>query len=181
MSIIVFDTETTGLLAPIAAGHTMQPHMIELCAIKLDRNLEPIDGLQFYCRPPIEIPEQAIKVHGITNEMIAQYQPFAFYYSVVCNFFLGSTHLVGHNLMFDKMILYWELVRMDKQLCFPWSPGAVCTAEVSQQMKGYRMHLGDLFVETTGKSIHDAHTATGDVEMTVEIFRALVKQERIQL
>jgi DNA polymerase III subunit epsilon len=127
MNIIVFDTETTGLLAPIAAGQEYQPHLVEFYGIRMTDKFELREQLTFRCRPPIE----AVKVHGITDEMVADQASFVQLLPEITHFFLGSHIAVGHNLMYDKMVLYWELVRIGKTLNFPWSPGAICTSEVS--------------------------------------------------
>lgn len=181
MTIIVFDTETTGLLAPIAAGQEYQPHLIDLYAIKLSDNLELIDTFTIRCRPPIEIPDEAIKVHGITNDDIKDAGPFSSVYLAISNFFLGSDYLVGHNLMYDKMVLYWELFRLGKVMNFPWSIRGICTAEASSQHLGYRLNLTDLHMKLFSESFTGAHSASSDCEITAKCFIEMVNREMIVL
>lgn len=179
--IIVFDTETTGLLAPIAAGQEHQPHLVELAAIKLNDQLEMIDTLILRCRPPIDIPEDAIKIHGISNENVADCQSFVQVLPRITEFFLGSRYLVGHNLMYDKNVLYWELVRLGKVMQFPWAPGAICTVEVCQQYFGHRLNLMDLHIQLFSQSFAGAHSASVDCDVTMRCFVEMVRKEMIAL
>ncbi len=181
MSIIVFDTETTSLLAPEIAGQAAQPHLVEFAGIKLEEQLAVVDKLTFIVKPPVDIPEDATKVHGYTNDTVANEKPFAAYWKRLANWFVGATHCVGHNLLYDKNVIQWELTRIGKQMNFPWPPGAICTVEEIQKIKGYRMTLTDLYVELMGSTFADAHSATADVQATSEVFRAMVTKGMIKL
>ena len=179
MTTIVFDTETTGLLVASAASIEHQPHLVELHAIKLNNDLNYVDQILVRCKPPILIPDEAIKVHGITNQMVADEKPFAAVYPGIANFFLGSDTLVGHNLLFDKYVLWWELVRLGKQLNFPWSIRGICTAEVSSQYFGHRLNLQDLHIHLFGGGFADAHSAQVDCAMTAKCFTEMHKRKMV--
>src|SRR4029078_5394991 len=153
MSIIVWDTETTGLLAVSGADIKHQPHLIDLYAIKLTDDLVRFNTFHVRCKPPIPIPLDATKVHGITDHDVVECHSFAGVYPAIAEFFLGSRVLVGHNLLYDKMVLYYELMRIGKNLNFPWATGGVCTAEVSSQYHGYRMNLTDLHISLFGGGV----------------------------
>jgi DNA polymerase III epsilon subunit-like protein len=183
MSIVIFDTETTGLLAPIAAGHEYQPHLVELSAIKLSmvNDFEVLDRLYLRCKPPIEIPLEAIRVHHITNEDVVDCKPFEYYFNEIADFFTGSRILVGHNLLYDKNVIWWELVRMGKTMNFPWSIRGICTAETSMQYKGFRNNLTDLHTDLFGVGYELAHTAVVDCEVTMKCFVEMVKRGMIVL
>lgn len=181
MSIIVFDTETTGLLAPYAAGQDFQPYLVELYAIKLSDDLERISSYTFRCKPPIEIPNEAINVHGITNADVKDCPPFVHFFLPLADYFLGSTTIVGHNLLYDKTVLYWELFRLGKTLSFPWSIRGICTAETTQQQLGHRLNLADLHMKLFGGPFSGAHSASIDCEITAKCFIEMVKQEMIVL
>jgi DNA polymerase-3 subunit epsilon len=179
MSIIVWDSETTGLLAVSAADIIHQPYLIELVAMKLNDDLVMVDKLHVRCKPPIKIPDEAIRVHGITDEMIKDEGPFSSVYLEIANFFLGCNMLVGHNLLYDKMVLYYELVRIGKQLNFPWSIRGVDTAEVSAQYYGHRKNLLDLYVHLFGVGFADAHSANADCARTMDCFIEMNRREMI--
>jgi len=181
MSIIVFDTETTSLLAPEIAGADAQPHLVEFAGVKINHQLQTIDQLNFMVKPRVPIPEDATKVHGYTDETVKGMKPFAAHWRILADWFLGATHCVGHNLQYDKLVLSWELIRIGKQLNFPWPPGAICTVEEIQKLKGYRMSLSDLYVELMGESFHNAHSAVADVQATAKVFIKMVEKEMIKL
>jgi DNA polymerase III subunit epsilon len=181
MNIIVFDTETTGLLAPSAAGQEHQPYLVEFFGIKLNKNFTILETLTFRCLPPIMIPEEAIKIHGITNEAVANCERFSAHYLKLARFFLGTEIAVGHNLMYDTMIIYWELYRMGKIMNFPWPIRPICTAEISSQQKGYRQNLTDLHTELFGVGFEGSHSASVDCETTAKCFIEMVERGMITL
>jgi DNA polymerase-3 subunit epsilon len=179
MSIIVWDTETTGLLVPEISGLDKQPYIIELYAIKLDDDLNVCEHLQLWCKPSISIPDEVSNIHGYTNEFVKDKKPFIGVWREFAEFVLGARSMVGHNLQFDKQVLYYELQRINKHLNFPWPPGAVCTVEEIQKQKGYRMNLNDLHAELFGRGIEGAHHGAADVEATVNVYKEMVKREWI--
>ena len=181
MSIIVFDCETTGLLAPIAAGVEHQPHLIDFYGIKLNSDLEAIEGFNFRCNPGISIPSEATKVHGISDADVVSCKPFARWFPLLAEFFTGSRVLVGHNLLYDKSVLYWELVRMGKALSFPWGIRGIDTAESIQQYLGHRVNLTDLHTYLFGSGFSGAHSADADCTITTMCFREMVKKGMIVL
>jgi DNA polymerase-3 subunit alpha len=179
MTIIVFDTETSGLLMPEAAGVEQMPYLLELSAIKLDMKLNEIDKLHMRFKPPIKIPPEATKIHGITDSMVSGCSPFIQSLGKINHFFIGSKFLVGQNLMFDKSVLYWELVRVGKHMSFPFAPGAVCTIEVSLQQFGERYNLQDLYFYMFMENFVGAHSADVDCEITRRCFVEMVKRNWI--
>jgi len=169
------------LLAPGAASQEHQPYLVELFAIKLHSGLlNRIGDLHIRCKPPIDMPEQAIKIHGITDADVKAEPSFISIYDKLYDFFSGAEIFVCHNVGFDKMVLYWELYRRGKVLNFPWAKRDICTVEISQQMKGYRMTLVDLYIELFGEGFTGAHSASVDCEMTMKCFVELVRRELIK-
>jgi len=179
MSLICFDCETTGLLAVSAADIKHKPHMIDLYAIKLTDDLVRFNTFHVRCKPPIPIPLDATKVHGITDHDVVECHSFAGVYPAIAEFFLGSRVLVGHNLLYDKMVLYYELMRIGKNLNFPWATGGICTAEVSSQYHGYRMNLTDLHISLFGEGFAGAHSASSDCEITLKCFVEMKRREMV--
>lgn len=105
MREIVFDTETTGF-DPFSGDR-----VIEIgCVVMVNKVVQPGPENQFhvYLNPRREVPESAVKVHGITTEML---QDKPFFEDVMDDFldFVGSDVLVAHNAEFDKKFINWEL------------------------------------------------------------------------
>jgi DNA polymerase-3 subunit epsilon len=107
MRQIVLDTETTGI--DPAQGH----RVIEIGAVELiDRKLT---GNHFheYIQPERDIPQEAIEIHGITPEFLADKPVFAAIGPAFLEF-IGTAELVIHNAPFDLGFLNTELRRMNQ-------------------------------------------------------------------
>ena len=87
----VIDTETTGL-------HCGQNQIVELTAIRF-RDWKPVEIFTTLVNPGKPIPEDATRIHGITDEMVEDAPKIA---EVIKDFdsFLGSDNLLGHNTSF---------------------------------------------------------------------------------
>lgn len=170
MSYIVFDTETTSLLSLEAAGQEAQPEIIELAAIRMDESFAITNIFHTRCKPRGNIHVNASRVHGITNEDLKDEKPFVTYYRQLAEFFLGAKYFVGHNSMFDKSVLAWELQRIHKHYNFPWPMFDICTMTTLEQMKGYRLSLANAYVEMLGETFVDAHSALADCQATARLF-----------
>lgn len=181
MSIIVFDTENTSLLAAEIGGQENQPHMIELAAIKFDDKYYYEDQLHIIMRPRISIPEETTKINGYTNENVADKKPFIAHWKDIANFWRGSRVIVGHNVMYDKTVLYWELFRIGKHLNFPWASFDICTADSTQKWLGHRLSLSDLYFRLFNENFSDAHKAVSDAKATSLVFKKMVDDDIIQI
>ena len=99
---VVLDTETTGLEP--SEGH----RIIEIgCVEMLGRRVTTNDYHQ-YLQPDREIDEEAIKVHGITLEFLADKPRFANVLDVFMAYIKGA-ELIIHNAPFDIGFLNHEL------------------------------------------------------------------------
>ena len=65
MREIVLDTETTGL--DPSDGH----RIIELCCLELDNHLPTGRVYHTLIQPERDIPEESVRVHGLTAEKLA--------------------------------------------------------------------------------------------------------------
>ena len=102
---VLFDTETTGL--EWALGH----RVIEVAALELVNDLPT--GQQFYALldPERDIPDDAIRIHGITPTHVAGKPFFAAVVEELLAFF-GDGPLIAHNAPFDFGFLNAELARL---------------------------------------------------------------------
>ncbi len=182
--MIVFDTETTGLIKNSLQPLAQQPRIIEVAAIRLrPETMEEVGRITFRCNPQgMAIDPDAEKGHGISAEMLKAEPPFIANLGKLADFFLGARTLVAHNLPFDRDMLMMELERLDARCRFPWPPVHLCTVEATMGLKGYRLNLAALYEHVTGAKMSDkyrAHRAIDDVEALVEIVRALKQEDMI--
>lgn len=175
--MILFDTETTGLVGPATLPLNKQPEIIEFAAIKLhDDTLEEEDRMEFLCKPAnLPLPDKITEITGIKTKDLEDKEPFAAHLKPLCQFFLGQRTIVAHNLKFDVDMLSLELRRLGALHRFPWPYLHICTVERSKKIKGRRMRMGELYTHLTGKEIEGWHRAMADVESLCEIVRELKK------
>ena len=101
---IVLDTETTGLSAE-GGDRIIEIGCVELLARKLTGN-----NLHFYLNPERNSHEDALKVHGISNEFLRDKPKFAAVADELLDYLAGA-ELIIHNAAFDLGFLDSELSR----------------------------------------------------------------------
>jgi DNA polymerase III subunit epsilon len=107
MREIVLDTETTGL--DPGEGH----RIVEIACIELVHHLPTGRKFHRYVNPERDMPEEALAVHGITADFLANQVPFAAIADELLTF-IGSDRLVIHNAEFDLVFLNAELARLQR-------------------------------------------------------------------
>jgi len=178
--VIVFDTETSGLIGPQNAPLDTQPEIIEFAAIKLDDHfLEEQGRLTFLCKPSREIVPKITEITGLTNEDLKGQPSFARKLPLVEDFFRGERFCAAHNCGYDIGMMELELRRLNRVRRFPWPTEQLCTVELTTDIKGYRLKLGQLYEIAMGKPMAEAHRAMVDVEHLVEVVRWLRAQGKI--
>ena len=102
MREVVFDTETTGL-DPYAGDR-----VIEIGCVEVINKIKTGNTFHVYINPEREIPEEAVKVHGLTYERLKNEPKFA---EIAGKFleFVGNDKLVAHNAEFDMKFVNAEL------------------------------------------------------------------------
>src|SRR5476651_2016514 len=107
MREIVLDTETTGL--DPSDGH----RIIEIGCVELINHLPTGSTYQCYLNPERDIPLDSQRVHGITDEFVADKPVFAAAVEELL-VFLSDSPLIIHNAGFDLKFLNAELVRLGR-------------------------------------------------------------------
>lgn len=101
---IILDTETTGI--DPEAGH----NVIEIGCVEMIRRKLTGNTWHQYIKPDREVEAEAIEVHGITNEFLADKPRFAELAHAFLEFVRGA-ELIIHNAAFDIGFLNTELAR----------------------------------------------------------------------
>lgn len=103
----MFDLETSGV-------QTAYDRAVTAAVITVEPGTKPVVH-EWLINPGIEIPQGAIDVHHITNEVAAGGADPAGAMHEIADLLLGMTShgypVVGHNVIFDLSMLYAELVR----------------------------------------------------------------------
>src|SRR6202040_184714 len=102
MREIVVDTETTGL--DPANGH----RIVEIGCVELLNAIPTGETFHAFIDPGRDMPEDALRVHGISAEFLAGKPVFA---DIAADFlkFAGGAKIVAHNAEFDMRFLNAEL------------------------------------------------------------------------
>ncbi len=104
MREIVLDTETTGL-NPLQGDR-----LVEIGCVELFNHVPTGQTYHRYFNPERDMPDEAARVHGLTNDFLADKPVFAQEVESLLEF-LGEAPLVIHNASFDMGFVNAELVR----------------------------------------------------------------------
>lgn len=104
---IILDTETTGL--SLTDGH----RVIEIGALELCNRRRTEKYFHCYFNPERKVDEEALAIHGITDEFLLEQPLFG---EKVADFliFITGAELIIHNATFDIGFLDYELQRLQK-------------------------------------------------------------------
>lgn len=164
---IVLDTETTGLSPE--EGH----RILEIGAVELV-NLHPT-GVTFqrYLNPERDIPEESVRIHGITAERVAGCPRFWEVADELLRF-LGPDPLVIHNAAFDLAFLNHELV-LSGRPPLTGHPVVDTLAEAKRRHPRQRNSLDALCRRYNVDNAHRAlHGALLDAEILADVYVAML-------
>lgn len=174
MREIVFDTETTGL-DPLQGDRLVEIGCIELL------NRFPT-GKTFHCyfNPERDMPEQALKIHGLTREFLGDKPLFAHKVEELVAF-LGDAQLVAHNAMFDLGFLNAELERAGRPVVS--RERIIDTLLIARRKHpGGANRLDDLCARyAIDNSRRTKHGALLDAELLAEVYIELIGARQAQL
>ncbi len=166
---IVLDTETTGL--ETAEGH----RIIEIGCVELMNRRLTGNNFHLYLQPDREIDAEAIEVHGITNEFLADKPRFADIAQQLIAYLQGA-ELIIHNAAFDIGFLNHELKLWDATaLAITEHCGVVDTLTMARQMyPGQRNSLDALCKRYDINNSHRTlHGALLDAEILADVYLAM--------
>ncbi|HWA19508.1 MAG TPA: DNA polymerase III subunit epsilon [Devosia sp.] len=99
---IVLDTETTGL-NPLTGDR-----IVEIGAIELYNHIPTGKHFHHYLNPERRMSEDAFRVHGLSDDFLADKPRFAEIADEMLAFF-GDAPLIAHNALFDINFINYEL------------------------------------------------------------------------
>lgn len=166
MRQIVLDTETTGL-DPLSGDR-----VIEIGAVELVDRKPTGNHFHEYLQPDREVPEEAIAVHGITNEFLRDKPRFADVADAFFEYIRGA-ELIIHNSDFDMGFLNHEY-RLMNASCVPLEDhcGVLDTLRLARQKHpGQRNTLDALCkrycVDNQQRTLHGALL---DAEILADVY-----------
>ncbi len=106
---IVFDTETTGL------NPEHGDRLVEIGAIELINHIPTGKTYHQYINPQRSVPEEVVKVHGLTEEFLKDFPVFDDIADDFVDFVGEDGILVAHNASFDMKFINYELQKSGRE------------------------------------------------------------------
>ncbi len=178
MKIVIFDTETTGLLEPDNSALCKQPEIIEFYGIQLDREFNILKEVNQMIKPKRGVSTKITEITGITQEMLDDKPPFSDISEDIEDLFADTDLMVAHNLSFDTGMLKVEFDRLNREP--PAASGGLCTVEASYSIHGFRISLKRLHQELLGISFK-AHRAKDDVFALVRVLHHMTEKGMVKI
>ena len=165
MRQIVLDTETTGLSAE-GGDRIIELGCVELYARKLTGK-----NLHFYFNPERDSHEDALKVHGISNDFLRDKPKFSELAEEILSY-LSDAEIIIHNAAFDVGFLNKELERVGKKPLKAYVDNVIDTLAMAKEMfPGKRNSLDALCdrleVDNSGRTLHGALL---DAELLADVY-----------
>lgn len=151
---IVLDTETTGLSAE-GGDRIIEIGCVELVARKLTGN-----NKHFYLNPGRDSHEDALRVHGISNEFLKDKPKFAAVADELLDYLQGA-EIIIHNAAFDVGFLNKELELVGRPAFRSFVDSITDTLAMAKELyPGKRNSLDALCdrlgVDNSGRTLHGA-------------------------
>ena len=173
MKEIVLDTETTGL--SIKEGH----RIVEIGCIELDNLIPTKKNFHCYLNPERKVSENALKVHGYTDEFLSDKKKFKDIADEFLNF-IKDKKLIIHNAEFDLSHLNNELKILGKG---PLNNEVEDTLALARnKFPGSSINLDALCKRyRIDNSKRTRHTALIDCELLSKVYINLIDQKEPSL
>jgi len=174
MKEVVLDTETTGL--SVKDGH----RIVEIGCIELENLIPNTNRFHCYLNPERKVSENALKVHGYTDEFLSNKKKFI---DIADEFllFIKNKKLIIHNAEFDIAHLNNELQIAGKEKID--SKNVIDTLDIARdKFPGAQISLDALCKRyRIDNSKREKHTAIIDCELLTKVYINLIDQKEPSL
>ena len=174
MREIILDTETTGL-------HPEEgDRLVEIACIELLNQVPTGKNFQAYLNPERDVPESAVRVHGLTAEFLKDKPKFAEIADRLLEF-VADAPLVIHNAEFDLGFINAELARTGRK---PIELAkATDTVRIARQKFPGAPASLDALCKRFGidNSERQRHSALLDAELLAEVYLMLLGGRQVGL
>ena len=169
MKEIVLDTETTGI--SVKEGH----RIVEIGCVELDNLIPTQNRFHTYLNPQRKVSENALKVHGYTDDFLSNKKKFIEIVDEFLNF-IEDKKLIIHNAEFDLAHINNELSLLGKKKI---KNEVVDTLSLARdKYPGSSVNLDALckrFRIDNSRRVH--HTALIDCELLSKVYVNLIDQK----
>jgi DNA polymerase III subunit epsilon len=165
--IVAFDVETTG-------KNPTSDQVIELSIIR--HGPEPAQYFKRF-KPTVAVTPGAFKVHGISDEDLAQEPPFADQADRIESLLLSADTLVGYNVSFDIRFIESEFSRLGRKLDL-WSKRVVDPLRIWHSMEPRK--LENAHQRFVGGALESAHSAEADTRAVLDVLSGMRESFHLQ-
>ena len=167
---IVLDTETTGLSAD-SGDRIIELGCVELLNRKLTGN-----NLHLYFNPGRDSHEDALKVHGISNEFLRDKPKFAEVADDILQYLQGA-EIIIHNAAFDVGFLNKELELTGRLGFRTYVESVTDTLAMAKEMYPGKRNSLDALCDRLGvdNSSRTLHGALLDAELLADVYIGLTR------
>lgn len=168
MREICFDTETTGIYPENG------DRLVEIGAVELINHLPTGKIFHEYINPQRDVPEEVVKIHGLTNEFLADKPVFADIAQEWIDFIGEDGIFVAHNAEFDMRFINFELKKLGYET-YEWDRVVDTLAIARNQFPGARNNLDALCKRfNIDNSARTFHGALLDAQLLSEVYLQLL-------
>ena len=167
LDFTVFDTETTGL----RPSHGDE--LISIGAVGVHGG-EVTESRSFdeFINPGMDIPKASIRIHGITDDMVAD-KPGANVVVPRFRAFVGDTVLVAHNAAFDLTFLKLKEAETGARFDHVVLDTLLISVFLDRDTDDHSL---ETIAKRHGVTIENRHSAVGDAVATAQIFAAMLER-----
>lgn len=162
--VVALDVETTGL-------NTRQDRIIEVGAVRI-KGGEIIETFESMVNPGVPLPQEIIRITGITDQMLIDAPSVAQVLPRLMDF-IGDCPVAAHNAKFDGGMLNSELARIGRQYDAPLIDTLVMAQKLYPSLSRYRLAS---VCKHLGVSLKNAHRAVHDAKATAECLAIMLHQ-----
>ncbi len=155
--IVCFDVETTGL-------SPLMHEIIEIAGIRVKGH--QVETFSELIKPDNPIPENTIKIHGITDEMVSTCDSAKNVMPKFLDFIKGHS-LVAHNAKFDIGFLVNYMHHENQEMFFS---EIYCSCKLARQVVQSENHKLSTLCEFLEISLDNHHRALDDAIATIKVF-----------
>ena len=177
MRSITLDIETTGL--NFLEGH----RIVEIGCVELLNNFPSGKTWQRYINPDRAMPEEAFKIHGLSEEFLSDKPVFS---DIVDDFlnFIKDSDLIIHNSRFDLPFINYELEINKSKTLDPKKNNVIDTLNLARKIHpGQSVSLDALSRRYKINIEREKHGALLDAEILAEVYLEMQggRQQNINL
>ena len=194
---LFLDTETTGLpksTVVSAENFDSFPRIVQISWGLLDADFKCVVSEDFYLKQDVPIPPSAIKIHGITDDIVAEKgeDPKVVFERLLKDI-NKALYIVAHNIDFDLPIIESEFLRLSMKKPFRGKK-KICTMKAGTQFcqlpkyhgRGYKYPtlvelLECCYFSGVSIGLKSPHNAQTDVSILIKCFIKLKELGYIEL